>query len=31
MAICDALKAQLQEAQTTQIKLADTIVEQAVA
>jgi len=30
MAICDALKAQLQESQTTQLQLADTIVEQAV-
>jgi len=31
MAICDALKAQLQEAQATQLQLADAIVEQAVA
>jgi len=30
MAICDALKAPLQESQTTQLQLADTIVEQAV-
>lgn len=30
MAVCDALKAWLKEAQTTQIQLADTIVEQAV-
>lgn len=30
MAICDNLKARLQEAQTTQIQLADAIVEQAV-
>jgi type I restriction enzyme S subunit len=31
MAICDALKARLTDAQTTQIHLADAIVEQAVA
>ena len=31
MAICDALKERLNDAQTTQIQLADTIVEQAVA
>jgi len=31
MAICDALKARLNEAQNTQVKLADAIVEQAVA
>ncbi|MFH2046306.1 MAG: restriction endonuclease subunit S [Pseudomonadota bacterium] len=31
MAICDALKARLIDAQTTQIQLADAIVEQAVA
>ena len=31
MALCDALKARLAEAQTTQIHLADAIVEQAVA
>lgn len=31
MALCDALKVRLQEAQTTQIQLADAIVEQAVA
>ena len=31
MALCDALKARLTDAQTTQIHLADTIVEQAVA
>jgi type I restriction enzyme S subunit len=31
MALCDALKARLNEAQTTQVHLADTIVEQAVA
>lgn len=30
MAICDTLKARLQEAQTTQVHLADAIVEQAV-
>jgi len=30
IALCDKLKAQLQEAQTTQIQLADAIVEQAV-
>jgi len=30
MAICDELKARLQEAQATQVHLADTIVEQAV-
>ena len=29
MALCDALKSRLNEAQTTQIHLADTIVEQA--
>ena len=28
MALCDALKARINEAQTTQIHLADTIVEQ---
>ena len=31
MAICDALKARLNEAQITQVQLADAIVEQAVA
>ncbi len=31
MALCDALKARLNDAQTTRIKLADAIVEQAVA
>lgn len=31
MALCDTLKTRLAEAQTTQIHLADTIVEQAVA
>jgi type I restriction enzyme S subunit len=31
MAICDALKARINDAQTTQIQLADAIVEQAVA
>ena len=31
MALCDALKARINQAQTTQIHLADTIVEQAVA
>jgi type I restriction enzyme, S subunit len=31
MALCDALKARINEAQTTQIHLADAIVEQAVA
>jgi type I restriction enzyme S subunit len=31
MALCDTLKAQINDAQTTQIQLADTIVEQAVA
>jgi type I restriction enzyme S subunit len=31
MTLCDALKACLADAQTTQIHLADTIVEQAVA
>ncbi|HIH36889.1 MAG TPA: type I restriction endonuclease subunit S, partial [Methanocellales archaeon] len=31
MAICDALKSRLNEAQTTQVQLADAIVEQAVA
>ncbi|MGB0723309.1 MAG: restriction endonuclease subunit S [Gammaproteobacteria bacterium] len=31
MALCDALKARLQEAQTTQVHLADAVVEQAVA
>ncbi|MBY0266036.1 MAG: restriction endonuclease subunit S [Burkholderiales bacterium] len=31
MALCDALKARLAEAQTTQIRLADAIVERAVA
>lgn len=31
MALCDALKARIKDAQTTQIRLADTIVEQAVA
>jgi type I restriction enzyme, S subunit len=30
MALCDALNARLNDAQTTQVKLADTIVEQAV-
>ncbi len=31
MALCDALKARLADAQTTQVHLADAIVEQAVA
>jgi len=31
MALCDTLKARLNDAQTTQVQLADTIVEQAVA
>jgi type I restriction enzyme S subunit len=31
MALCDTLKTRLTEAQTTQVQLADTIVEQAVA
>ena len=31
MALCDALKARINEAQTTQIHLADAIVEQTVA
>lgn len=31
MAVCDALKAHLNDAQTTQVQLADAIVEQAVA
>lgn len=31
MALCDALKARIKQAQTTQIQLADAIVEQAVA
>ena len=31
MALCDALKARLTEAKTTQIHLANAIVEQAVA
>jgi type I restriction enzyme S subunit len=31
MVLCDALKARLADAQTTQIHLADAIVEQAVA
>ena len=31
MAICDALKARLKDAQTTQVYLADAIVEQSVA
>jgi hypothetical protein len=31
MAICDTLKARLNEAHITQIQLADAIVEQAVA
>ncbi len=31
MALCDALKARLSDAQTTQIHLADAIAEQAVA
>jgi type I restriction enzyme S subunit len=31
MALCDALKARLAEAQTTQIRLADAVVERAVA
>jgi type I restriction enzyme S subunit len=30
MALCDALKARINDAQTTQIHLADSIVEQAV-
>jgi type I restriction enzyme S subunit len=30
MALCDALKARLNDAQTTQVHLADAIVEQAV-
>jgi type I restriction enzyme, S subunit len=31
MVICDTLKARLNEAKTTQVQLADAIVEQAVA
>jgi len=31
MALCDTLKARINQAQTTQIHLADAIVEQAVA
>lgn len=31
MALCDALKARIAAAQTTQLQLADAIVEQAVA
>jgi type I restriction enzyme S subunit len=31
MALCDGLKARLKEAQTTQVQLADAVVEQAVA
>jgi len=31
MALCDALKERLNDSQTTQIQLADAIVEQAVA
>jgi type I restriction enzyme S subunit len=31
MALCDALKARIKDAKTTQIHLADAIVEQAVA
>lgn len=31
MALCDALKASIAAAQTTQLQLADAIVEQAVA
>ena len=31
MALCDAFKARINQAQTTQIHLADTIVEQSVA
>ena len=31
MALCDTLKEHLYDAQTTQVQLADTIVEQAVA
>ena len=30
MAVCDTLKARLNDAQTTQVQLADAIVEQAV-
>jgi len=30
MALCDTLKARLNDAQTTQVQLADAIVEQAV-
>jgi len=30
MALCDTLKARLNDAQTTQVQLADTIVEKAV-
>lgn len=30
MALCDALKAKLQSAQATQLKLADSLVEQVV-
>jgi len=31
MALCDTLKARLNDAQTTQVQLANTIVEQTVA
>ena len=31
MALCDSLKARINDAQTTQIQLADAVVEQAVA
>ena len=31
MALCDALKAHIQNSQTTQTQLADAVVEQAVA
>jgi len=31
MGLCDSLKARLKDAQTTQIQLADAIVEKAVA
>jgi type I restriction enzyme S subunit len=31
LTLCDTLKAQIQQAQTTQVNLADAIVEQAVA
>jgi type I restriction enzyme, S subunit len=31
MTLCDTIKARLKDAQTTQVRLADTIVDQAVA